>query len=57
MERLDKLKPIFRSEGTITADNASGLNDGAPALVLMSEAKADEMGLKPMARILTCLLH
>jgi 3-oxoadipyl-CoA thiolase len=52
MERLAKLKPIFRSEGTVTAGNASGLNDGAAALVLMSEGAAQEMGLKPMARIM-----
>jgi 3-oxoadipyl-CoA thiolase len=52
MDRLAKLKPFVRSEGTVTAGNASGLNDGAAALVLMSEAKAQEMNLKPMVRIM-----
>ncbi len=53
METLAKLKPAFRKEGgTVTAGNSSGLNDGAAALLLMSEGKAREMGLKPMARIL-----
>lgn len=49
-EKLAKLRPAFRQGGTVTAGNASGLNDGACALVLMSQAKADELGLKPMAR-------
>ena len=47
---LAKLRPAFRAGGTVTAGNASGLNDGAAALLLMSRAKADELGLKPMAR-------
>lgn len=50
MEKLAKLRPAFRQGGTVTAGNSSGLNDGACALVLMSQAKADELGLKPMAR-------
>jgi 3-oxoadipyl-CoA thiolase len=50
METLSKLKPAFRQGGTVTAGNASGLNDGAAALVLMSAEKADELGLQPMAR-------
>jgi acetyl-CoA C-acetyltransferase len=49
-EKLANLRPAFRQGGTVTAGNASGLNDGACALVLMSQAKADELGLKPMAR-------
>ena len=50
MEKLGKLSPAFRRNGTVTAGNSSGLNDGACALVLMSADKADELGLKPMAR-------
>jgi len=45
------LRPAFNKEGTVTAANASTLNDGASALVLMSEQKAKEMGLKPLASI------
>jgi 3-oxoadipyl-CoA thiolase len=50
MEQLAKLKPAFRQGGTVTAGNSSGLNDGASALVLMSRAKADELGIRPLAR-------
>ena len=54
MESLAKLRPAFRKEGgTVTAGNSSGLNDGAAALLLMSEEKARQLGLKPMARILS----
>ena len=54
MESLAKLKPAFAREGgTVTAGNSSGLNDGAAALLLMSEEKAKELNLKPLARILT----
>lgn len=51
MESLSKLKPAFRPSGTVTAGNASGLNDGASAVLLTSAAKARELGLKPMARL------
>ncbi len=51
-EKLKALKPAFEKEGTITAANASKLNDGASALVLMSEEKVKELGLKPLAKIL-----
>lgn len=51
-EKVAGLKPVFVKEGTVTAANASTLNDGASALVLMSRDKADELGLKPIARIL-----
>lgn len=51
LEKLAKLKPIF-PEGTVTAGNASGRNDGAAALILMSKEKADELGLKPLAKVL-----
>ncbi len=47
---LGKLRPAFREGGTVTAGNSSGLNDGACALVLMSEAKAQALGIKPLAR-------
>ncbi|MGQ0603247.1 MAG: thiolase family protein, partial [Anaerolineales bacterium] len=51
MEALGKLKPAFRAGGSVTAGNSSGINDGAAALVLMSDRKARELGLKPLARI------
>jgi 3-oxoadipyl-CoA thiolase len=50
LEALAKLKPAFRSNGTVTAGNASGINDGAAALLLTSRDKAAELGLKPWAR-------
>jgi acetyl-CoA C-acetyltransferase len=50
-EALAKLRPAFNKEGTVTAGNAPGLNDGAAALVVMSAEKAKEMGVKPLARI------
>ena len=53
LEKLAKLKPIVRAEGTVTAGNASGINDGACALLIGSEQAAAEHGLKPLARILT----
>lgn len=52
-ETLAKLKPVFRKEGTVTAGNASGLNDGAAAVVLMSADKANQLGIKPLARIVS----
>jgi 3-oxoadipyl-CoA thiolase len=52
MESLGRLRPAFRKEGgTVTAGNSSGLNDGAAALLLMSEKKTRELGMKPMARL------
>ncbi|MDX1662041.1 MAG: acetyl-CoA C-acetyltransferase [Gemmatimonadota bacterium] len=51
MEVLARLKPAFTREGTVTAGNAPGLNDGASALVVVSEAYAEEHGLEPLARI------
>jgi acetyl-CoA C-acetyltransferase len=50
MGKLAKLQPSFRKGGTVTAGNSSGLNDGAAALVLMSESRAQALGIKPMAR-------
>jgi 3-oxoadipyl-CoA thiolase len=52
VESLARLRPAFRKNGTVTAGNSSGLNDGAAALLVMSEEKARELGLKPMARLL-----
>lgn len=51
-EALGKLKPAFKKDGTVTAGNASGINDGAAALLIMSKEKADELGVKPLARII-----
>jgi acetyl-CoA acetyltransferase family protein len=52
MESLARLRPAFKKEGgTVTAGNASGLNDGAAAILMMSETKAAELGLQPMARV------
>ncbi len=51
MEALARLKPAFKDGGTVTAGNSSGLNDGAAALLLMSESKAQELNLQPMARV------
>ena len=48
-ESISKLKPAFKPDGTVTAANASGINDGAAAVVLMSEEKAKELGVTPMA--------
>lgn len=52
LEKLATLSPVFTKDGTITAGNAPGVNDGAAALVLMSEARAQEAGIKPLATIL-----
>jgi acetyl-CoA C-acetyltransferase len=52
-EALAKLRPAFAKDGTVTAGNASGINDGAAALVIMSAEKAKEMGLTPMAKIIS----
>ncbi|MBN1536341.1 MAG: acetyl-CoA C-acyltransferase [Anaerolineales bacterium] len=51
LESLSRLKPAFRKDGSVTAGNSSGLNDGAAALLLTNQEKAKELGLKPMARI------
>jgi 3-oxoadipyl-CoA thiolase len=53
MEALGKLRPAFREGGTVTAGNSSGMNDGAAALLLMSAEKAEELGLKPLARVVS----
>lgn len=51
VETLDKLRPAFRKDGTATAGNSSGVNDGAAALLIMSAEKALKMGIRPMAKI------
>ena len=51
LDSLSSLRPAFNKEGTVTAGNASGINDGAAAVVMMSASKARELGLKPLARI------
>jgi acetyl-CoA C-acetyltransferase len=51
MDSLSRLKPAFDSEGTVTAGNASGINDGAAALVIMSEERAKALSVQPLARI------
>lgn len=53
IEKMEKLKPAFIKDGTVTAANASGINDGAAAFVVMSAEKAAQLGLKPMAKILS----
>lgn len=53
LEKLAKLRPAFKKDGTVTAGNSSGLNDGSSAILLMSAEKANQLGLKPMARILS----
>jgi acetyl-CoA C-acetyltransferase len=52
-DKIPSLKAVFKKDGTVTAANASTLNDGAAALVLMSKEKAEELGLKPLARIVS----
>ena len=50
-EKLAGLRPAFKKDGSVTAGNASGINDGAAAVVVMSKAKADELGLQPLATV------
>ncbi|MDB5157733.1 MAG: thlA [Mucilaginibacter sp.] len=50
-DKISTLKPVFKKDGTVTAANASTLNDGAAALILMSKEKADKLGIKPIAKI------
>jgi acetyl-CoA C-acetyltransferase len=51
VEKMGKLKPFFKSDGTVTAGNASGINDAGAAVLVMSKEKADELGLKPLAYV------
>ena len=50
-EKIPTLRPVFQKEGTVTAANASTINDGAAAIILMSKEKVDELGLKPIAKL------
>jgi len=52
LEQLAKMRPVFKKDGVVTSGNASGINDGAAAVIIMSESKADDLGLKPLAKIL-----
>ena len=52
-DKINKLKPVFDNKGTITAANASTLNDGASVLLVMSQARANELGLSPLAKIIS----
>lgn len=51
IEGMEKLRPAFKKDGTVTAGNASGINDGAAAMVVMSKEKAEALGLRPMAKL------
>ena len=53
IERLEKLKPSFKKDGTVTPGNASGINDGAAAVVLMSQSEAEKRNLNPLGRIVS----
>ena len=53
MEALSRLKPAFKQDGTVTAGNSSGLNDGAAVLLIMEEARAKALGYRPMARVVS----
>jgi acetyl-CoA C-acetyltransferase len=57
LEKIPSLKPVFDQQGTVTAANASSINDGAAAVVMMSSEKAKSLGLKPIARILSQATH
>ncbi len=51
LDKLSRLRPAFRRNGTVTAGNASGLNDGAAAVLLMSDKRAEQLGMRPLARV------
>src|SRR5699024_3326549 len=53
IEKLAKLRPAFKKNGTVTAGNSSGINDGASALLVMDSSKAEELGFKPKVRIVS----
>jgi acetyl-CoA C-acetyltransferase len=52
MEQLSKMKPVFKKDGVVTSGNASGINDGSAAVLIITESKADELGLQPLAKII-----
>ncbi|MBP8819789.1 MAG: acetyl-CoA C-acetyltransferase [Syntrophomonadaceae bacterium] len=53
LEKMGGLKPAFKKDGSVTAGNASGINDSAAAVIVMAKEKADELGIKPMARVVS----
>lgn len=53
IEKLSKMKPVFMKDGTVTAGNASGVNDGSAAIVMMTLEKAQQLGLKPLAKVIS----
>jgi acetyl-CoA C-acetyltransferase len=53
VEGISRLRPAFKKDGTVTAGNASGINDGAAAVVVMAASKAEELGIKPLAKIIS----
>ena len=53
LEKIPQLRPVFKKDGSVTAANASTLNDGASAVILMSKEKAEELGIKPLAKIVS----
>ncbi len=53
VEKMAQLKPAFKKDGSVTAGNASGINDSAAAIIVMSKEKADELGIKPMAKVVS----
>jgi len=53
VEDLARLRPVFRKDGTVTAGNASGINDGAAAVLLMRASEAERRGMEPLARIVS----
>ncbi|NMA63593.1 MAG: acetyl-CoA C-acetyltransferase [Syntrophomonadaceae bacterium] len=53
LEKMGKLRPAFKKDGSVTAGNASGINDSAAAVIVMSKEKAEELGVKPMARVVS----
>src|SRR3546814_4557894 len=55
LDEMTKLRPAFDKEGSVTAGNASGINDGAAAVVLASQKAVDQKGFKPMGRIIGCV--
>ena len=56
-EKLGKMRPAFKKDGSVTAANASGINDGAAMLIVMSKEKADELELKPLAKVISYATH
>ncbi len=51
LDQLAKMRPVFKKDGVVTSGNASGINDGAAAVLIMNESKADDLGIKPLAKI------